>query len=140
MSTTATHGSEGYVELQLPGGSTWIDISDKVHNASLAFSRETAETSTFGTKDKSYVPGLRDATLSIDYYTDDNLRGYLFDCWLNSGTCKLRLGPDGNDAGKERLTAEFLITSFGDGGSISSVVGGQAQFQRTGGVTRDTWA
>ena len=139
MSQTATHGSEGYVELQLPGTTTWINISDKVHNASLAFSRETADTSTFGQKDKTYVVGLRDATLSCDYYNDDQLRGYLYTCWLDSKPCKLRLGPDGPTTGKERLTANFFLTTFGDGGSISSVVGGQAQFQRTGPVARDVW-
>jgi hypothetical protein len=147
MSTTATHGLNQYVEIENPGPGAaggvvqgaYFNVTSKVTNVNMAFDRENADTSTLGEGDKTNLPGQRAGSFSMDSYNDPALRDLVWNILMSSTPVRVRYGPQGNGQGKERMTAYFNITSFGEGGSISSAVGGSLSFTRTGPTTRDAW-
>ena len=62
---TFTHGSECDVY-----GDGWY-LSEYFNSAGMPQSRDTAETTTFKKKTKTYIPGLRDNTMSLEGFSDE---------------------------------------------------------------------
>lgn len=140
MSDTATHAMDTYVGIEDPDNlGTFIDVSEKAHNARMAFSRGDVDTSTFGQGDMTGLSGMRDATFSIDVYGDSDLNELLYNIYMSKDPVRARYGPEGNAVGKERYTAKFNMTGWEPSGSVNAVNGASVNFHRTGGTTRDTF-
>ena len=140
MSNTATHAMHSVVKVEDPATpGTYVDITEKVSNAAPAFDRDNVDTSTFGQGDKTNIVGQRGATMPIDGFMDQGLRNLLWKIYLSDSPVSIQYGPEGDAEGKERQTADFNLTGFGDGGNVSSAVATSPQFIRTGPTTRDTW-
>lgn len=140
MSSTASLAMHAYIGIEDPSSpGTFIDVSDKCSNVQNAFTRDDIDTSTFGQGDKTSLMGMRDATFTLDYLSDTVIRSLLWEIFMQDDAVRVRYGPNGNASGAERQTAYFNMTGFGDGGSVSSAVGGNVSFHRTGATTRDTF-
>lgn len=135
----ATQGYKQVVKIEDPASpGTYVDVTNNCTNAAAAFSRDNLETSTFGQGDKTNLSGMRDGTFSIDYMMDQALRDLLWKVFLSDAPVSVQYFPEGEDTGRELMTADFNMTNFGDGGNIGAAVGGPAQFHRTGATTRTT--
>ena len=130
---TFTHGKEAVFKVDDSGG-TLRDISNVLNTASLAREVDTAETSVLGDDDKTYIPGLRDATVSVEGMADITTSGYM-DGLLGSIT-EFEFYPAGTGAGQVKYTGSCILTSFETGAELGGAVTVSGEFQITGPITR----
>jgi len=132
------HGKDAVVQLDNGAGSL-TNITAYLTQASLDRLRDMAETSVLGLNDKTYLPGLRDATFSAEGRFDPAIDQILHDdIGDNTNTKTLQYDPQGSVSGLPRYSVETWVTSYpittslGDPGSLSF------ELQCTGAVTRTT--
>lgn len=127
--------------LKLNDGSSLRDVSAYLTQAGLNRLKELAETTTIGgSTDKTYIAGLKDATIPFDGNYDPTADDYFSTMYDNDASAAFEYYPYGTTAGNIKYTGSFLLssldidTSVGDKGSISG------EIQVTGGVTKGTAA
>lgn len=133
---TFVHGKSTHFEVDDTGG-TSRDISDTLTSVDFPETIETAETTAFGSTYKSYIVGLRDATISVSGIWDATVDGYFIG--TEPATRSFIYGPAGDTAGNVKYTGEAILTSFSVSNPVGDVVTYSADFQCTGGVTRTTF-
>jgi hypothetical protein len=129
------------------------DISAYSKEVTFPRKMDTAETSTFGSTQKTYVQGLSDTTISISG-SWDSTAGMLDTAGGNSTNLDAVLAaligattnpsfvyaPTGNAAaGKVGYYGTLIMTSYQVSGSIGDLVGFSAEFQIASGPTRITY-
>jgi hypothetical protein len=130
-----SHGKLIYVTLK-DGLDAVIDISAYTNKVDFPRSVDTAETTTFGLSDKTYLPGLKGATLSMEGIWDAEI-DRIIDSILGIET-DFQYAPQGNTAGKIMYDGAVICTSYNPPGSISDAVKWSASFIITGAVGRAT--
>jgi len=115
-----------------------FDFSSYFNDVSASTMVETAETSTFGSSAKEYIPGLKDGTVSLsglfegtaDTGTDD-----YFATILGAATKqKVIVATEGHANGSRAVMLESDATSYEVSGAIADVVQASAEFQSSEGV------
>jgi len=132
------HGSKAVIKFGTSGDtSTPTDISTYVKSVSFPEEAETHETTTLGATSKSYIAGLKDATISIDGAFDPTVDEHL------NGILGLEVafeyGPQGSDSGSVKYTGNCICTSYEAETPVDDVATFSAEFQVTGDVTRGTY-
>ena len=141
MSATAIHGSKQSIQIEDPDNpGTYIDVSDKLTDASPGYDKDNVNTTTFTEGDKTNISGQRGAVFSVNGLMDQELRDLLWTIYLSDDPVSIIYGPEGDASGKEKQTADYHLTGFGDGGNVSGAVGTAPAFVRTGGTTRSTFS
>lgn len=134
---TFTHGSRAVFKLH--DGTQLRDLSSAGTTCSLDISRDTAETTAFGNSSKTYIPGLRDATASIEGNRDATIEGYVYNSFISDTAVAFEYYPEGEGTGKIYYTGDCILTT---GPGPSSDVGDankwSAEMQVSGDVTRST--
>jgi TP901-1 family phage major tail protein len=120
------------------------NLSNTLNEISLPREIETAETTTFGTQDKTYIVGLSDATVSLsgmfDATADSAINAVISN--LKSGSiasASFTYGPSGSAGGKPQFTGQALVTSYEVSSPVGDVVTYSLELQVTGGVTGSTY-
>jgi len=136
---TFTHGSKATLKMGTAATPTVLfEVSNYFNSISFPQNRDTAETTTFGTGTKRYIPGLRDATFSAEGKAHIVIDDILNDLMDNPSPVDFEYCPSGGVTGTRRYTGKFFPTSFeatsetGDANSFTS------EFQISGDVARDT--
>lgn len=132
-----THGSKATFHLDDSGG-TLRELSTYLTSAGLQRLADMAETSTLGTVDKQYIPGMRDGTIPLEGNFDPTVDGYLAGVLGIEAELDWEYYPAGGPvgatkpkySGKARLASYDITTDTGDKATIS------AEVQLTGLVTR----
>ena len=117
-------------------GSTLRDISDVVNSSALSRSAETAEVTALGNNSKAYIPGLKDATISIEGMADVTTSGYLNGV-LGVSTA-WEFYPAGTAAGQVKYSGNGILTSLETSAEVGGAVSISGEVQVTGDVTRAT--
>lgn len=130
---TFTHGKDAVFKAA-DSGATLRDLSSVINSASLSRSAETAEVTALGDDSKAYIPGLKDATVSVEGMADVTTSGYL-DGILGSVTT-WEFYPAGVGAGKVKYSGSAILTSLETGAEVGGAVTVSGEFQVTGDVTR----
>lgn len=132
---TVIHGSKA--ELKLHDGGSLRDVSPYVTSTGLNRLQELADTTPIGgTLAKTYIKGLKDATIPLEGNYDVTADGYFQTMYDNTATAAFEFFPGGNTSGQPKYTGSFLLSSYnvttgvGDKGTIS------AEVQVSGVVTR----
>ena len=120
------------------------NISDTLNEISMPREIETAETTAFGSQDKTYITGLSDATVSLsgmfDATVDSAINTLITN--LKSGSissASFAYGPAGSAGGKPQFTGDALITSYELSSPVGDVITYSLELQVTGGVTAGTY-
>ena len=132
-----THGKNSVFKLDNSSG-TLTDISSYVNNVDFPETADVAETTTLGDGSKTYIVGLKDATLSITGLWDSALDGILGAVVGQAATLSFEYSPEGTTGGNIKYTGECILTSYAQSSPVGDVVGYSADFQVTGDVTRGT--
>jgi len=132
-----THGKDSVFKLDDSGG-TLTDISSYVNSVDFPETADVAETTVLGDGNKTYIVGLKDATLSISGLWDSTLDGILGAVVGQSATLSFEYSPEGTTGGNVKYTGECILTSYAQSSPVGDVVGYSADFQVTGAVTRGT--
>ena len=133
---TFAHGKSTDFAIDDTGGSS-RNISNTLTDVSFPQTIDTAETTAFGSSNKSYIVGLKDTTISVTGLWDATVDGYL------SGPAPASrsfiFGPAGSTGGNVKYTGEAIMTNYSQGNPVGDVVTFTADFQVTGAVTRGTY-
>ena len=133
---TFHHGKATNFSLADTGG-TSRDISDVLVSVDFPEIVETAETTAFGATSKSYIVGLRDATISVSGIWDSTVDGYIIG--TEPATRTFIFGPAGSTGGFVKYTGECILTNYSVSSPVGDVVTFSLDLQCTGGVTRTTF-
>lgn len=118
------------------------DLSSFVSSADFNRDVDVPESTVFGQDDRTYIPGLRGATLSISGFWDSTsttgVDEILDEVATKSTTSTFIFGPQGDTTGDLVYTGECLMTSYSISAAVDGIVNFTADFQVTGGVTRDS--
>lgn len=140
---TFRHGKNTYFALDGTAG-TLVNISDTLNEATMPRAIETAETTAFGSNDKTYITGLADATISLsgmfDASVDTQIGGDIAN--LKSGSVSsltFEYGPAGSASGRPKFTGEAIITSYEVASPVGDVVTYSLELQVTGAVSGTTF-
>jgi hypothetical protein len=134
---TFVHGKSTNFQIDDTGG-TIRDISDVLTSVDFPQTNDTAETTAFGATSKSFIVGLRSATISISGSVDATVEGYLDG--TEPASRSFVFGPAGSTSGNVKYTGEAIMTSYSVSDGVADVNTFTADFQVTGDVTRGTFA
>ena len=133
---TFVHGKSTFFSIDDTGGSV-RDISDTLTSVDFPETIDTAETTAFGATSKSYIVGLRDATISVSGLWDATVDGYFIG--TEPATRSFVFGPAGNTSGYVKYSGECILTSYSVSSPVADVDTFSADFQVTANVTRGTF-
>ena len=134
-----THGKDTAVKLD-NGAGALTDITAFLNSAGLEQLAEVAETTVFGDSNKTFIPGLKDASVSMEGRFDPTVDLILSDDLGASATKTVEYGPEGATTGKIKYSAEAILTSYSIDNPVDDVATFSAELQLTGVVTRSTFA
>ena len=131
------HGSDSVFKLDNSGGSL-TDISSYVNNVDFPQTADVAETTTLGASNKSYIVGLKDATISLSGLWDATADAIFGAVVGQSATLSFEYSPEGTGSGAVKYTGEAIMNNYAKSSPVGDVVGYSADLQVTGAVTRAT--
>lgn len=136
------HGKAGVFKLDNSAG-TLTDISAYCDNVDYPESVDEGETTVFGASAKSYLPGLRDATISLsgkfDATLDALMSGVLGVQGGSLASVSYEYGPIGSTTPNPKYTGECFISDYKINTPVGGVVTWSATLQRTSTHTRATY-
>ena len=133
---TFVHGKSTDFELDDTGG-TSRSLSNVLTSVDFPETIETAETTAFGATSKSYIVGLRDASISVSGLWDATVDGYIIG--TEPATRSWIFGPAGTTSSNVKYTGECILTNYSVSAPVADVVTFSLDLQVTGNVTRGTY-
>lgn len=128
------HGSKALFKIN-DVGAVLRDISTFLTSAGLPRDVDTAETSTLGTVDKTFIQGLRGASIPLDGNFDPTVDGYLAGL-LGAVATPWEYYPQGTGTGLIKYNGSALLTSYGINTDVGDAGKITAELTVTGAVTR----
>ena len=132
-----THGKDSVFKLDNASG-TLTDISTYVNNVDFPETADVSETTTLGADNKTYIAGLKDATISLSGLWDATADAIFGAVVGQSATLSYEYSPEGTASGKVKYTGEAILTSYAISSPVGDAVGYSADLQVSGAVTRGT--
>ena len=133
---TFAHGKSTDFAIDDTGGSS-RNISNTLTDVSFPQTIDTAETTAFGSSNKSYIVGLKDTTISVSGIWDATVDGYISGTEPASRSFIYR--PAGSTGGNVKYTGEAIMTNYAVNNPVGDVVTFSMDLQVTGSVTRGTY-
>lgn len=138
MAPTFKHGKSGYLSMSDTGGSTF-NASSGIDGSSLDRVCKMEETSAYGDDDRTYIPGLRDATIPVSAHFastyDEKLTGMIG----NSTATNWVWGPAGNTAGLRKHTGSAHLSKLSISVPVDGKISASFDMQVTGPITSTTF-
>ena len=131
------HGKSSVFKLDNASGSL-TDISAFVNNVDFPETADVAETSVLGASNKTYIVGLKDATISLSGLFDATVDAILGAVVGQTATLSYEYSPEGTASGKAKYTGEAILTNYALSSPVGDVVAYSADLQCSGAVTRGT--
>ena len=131
------HGKDSDFRIDNSSGSL-TDISGYVNNVDFPVTADTSETTVLGADNKTYIAGLKDATISVAGLWDATLDAILGVVVGQSATLSFQFSPEGTASGKIKYTGEVICNNYAVGSPVGDAVGWSADLQVSGAVTRGT--
>lgn len=131
------HGKDSVFKLDNSGGSL-TDISTYVNNVDFPETADVAETTTLGADNKTYIAGLKDATISLGGSWDATADAIFGAVVGQAATLSFEYSPEGTASGKIKYTGEAIMTNYAISSPVGDVVAFSADLQVSGAVTRGT--
>lgn len=131
------HGKDSVFKLDNSGGSL-TDISSYVNNVDFPETADVAETSVLGASNKTYIVGLKDATIGLTGFFDATADAIFGAVIGQSATLSFEYSPEGTATGKIKYTGECILTNYALSSPVGDVVAYSADLQVSGAVTRGT--
>lgn len=135
---TATYTGENGV-VKFVGGDSTVSAVASVRTFNIDQEVQTIESTVMGSGARSYIPGLRQFSGSMDLYLRDddagqrNLLSYA-NGGGSEGVAKIELYPSGESTG-QKLSGNVIITNFSITANFDGMVEATADFQGSGSLT-----
>jgi len=132
---TLAHGKNTVFKVADSGG-TLRDVSNVCNTGGLARAVDAAETTAFGQGDKSYIAGLRDATIPVEGFSDPTVDGYFAGILGFATPVAWELYPMGSATGLIKYNGSAILTRYETQASVGDVVKITGELQNSGTITR----
>ena len=132
-----THGKDSVFKLDNASGAL-TDISTYVNNVDFPETADVSETTTLGADNKTYIAGLKDATISLSGLWDSTADAIFGAVVGQSATLSFEYSPEGTTGGNVKYTGEAILTSYAISSPVGDAVGYSADLQVSGAITRGT--
>ena len=129
------HGKSSVFKLDNASGSL-TDISAFVNNVDFPETADVAETSVLGASNKTYIVGLKDATISLSGLFDATADAIFGAVVGQTATLSFEYSPEGTASGKIKYTGECILTNYAMSSPVGDVVAYSADLQVSGAVSR----
>ena len=131
------HGKDSVFKLDNSSG-TLTDISSYVNNVDFPETADVSETTTLGADNKTYIAGLKDATISLSGLWDSTADAIFGAVVGQSATLSFEYSPEGTTGGNVKYEGEAILTSYAISSPVGDAVGYSADLQVSGAITRST--
>ena len=131
------HGKDSSFKLDNASGSL-TDISSFVNNVDFPETADVAETSVLGASNKTYLVGLKDATIGLTGFFDATADAIFGAVIGQSATLSFEYSPEGTASGKIKYSGECILTNYALSSPVGDVVAYSGDLQVSGAVTRGT--
>lgn len=131
------HGKDSVFKLDNASGSL-TDISAFVNNVDFPETADVAETSVLGASNKTYLVGLKDATIGLTGFFDATADAIFGAVIGQSATLSFEYSPEGTASGKIKYTGECILTNYALSSPVGDAVAYSCDLQVSGAVTRGT--
>ena len=131
------HGSDSVFKIDNASGSL-TEISSFVNNVDFPETADVAETTTLGASNKTYISGLKDATISLGGVWDATADAIFGADVGQAATLSYEYSQEGTASGKVKYTGESILTNYAISSPVGDVVAFSADLQVSGAVTRGT--
>ena len=130
------HGKSSVVKIA-DGSDVLTDISAFVTKVSFKPSAAANDTTTLGKNSKTFIGGMKDGTIQIDFKFDPTLDVIL---WNARGTQRAwEYAPQGTTTGNVKYSGNAILTDFPFDSIVTDAVGGSCTLQVTGDITRGVY-
>ena len=145
--TQAIHGRETHFELENLAGALQ-DLSNQIKSIDFPEEAELLQVTAFKDTGHAYIPGFVGRKFSLDCNYSSTLyvqianmigKGNPTGGTANEGF-DFVYGPEGNTAGKVKITGKCLVAKNGLKPSVSDAIPQSVELQVTGGITLGTFA
>lgn len=126
------HGKDSYFKVASS------DLSTYLNNITVSRSADTADTTAFSSSTRSYVAGLKDATISLTGMFDATVYSTIAG-WLGTSQ-SWEYGPAGSGSGKVKVSGSGIVTAVELGSAVGEVVTASLTIQVSGAVTDGTFS
>ena len=131
------HGKSSVFKLDNASGSL-TDISSFVNNVDFPETADVAETSVLGASNKTYLVGLKDATIGLTGFFDATADAIFGAVIGQSATLSFEYSPEGTASGKIKYSGECILTNYALSSPVGDVVAYSGDLQVSGAITRGT--
>ena len=137
-----SHGKDAVFKLELDGSATPADISTYLTDISFPTTVETVDVTTLSAGSKSYIVGLKDATISLSGKWNTTWDQLVDGKIGNATSITYEYGPSGSATSPAdvKYTGEAFITNYSVTSGIGDAVNFSLDLQATGDVTRTVWS
>lgn len=137
------HGKDAYLGLEDSGATTLRAIGDYCDSIEIDRNVGMADSTTISQEDKTFLPGLAEATISLSGKWDDTATSgpdvVLAGNVGNDVSVGFEFGPAGNATGKVKYSGECFVSKFQVSAPLEGIVKFTATLQVTGAVSRGTF-
>ena len=136
MAPTFRHGKGAVFYFSTIGSTVGaINMSSGIDTTDLERAVDKAETTTYGDNDKTYLAGLRDATISASG-PFSSTHAKKFEAMLGNSTGGYFIfGPEGTSTGRRKYKGACIIESYKVGAPVGDKVTLEVGLQMTGAIT-----
>lgn len=118
------------------------DLSEYIDNVQFSDGVELAEITGLGSTSKSYIPGLKDATITISGRFDSEATGpeATLAAAVGGAAVAFEYGPEGSANGKVKRSGSVFVRSYAQTSPVGDVVAFTADLQVSGDLTTGTYS
>ena len=133
MAIVNRHGKSAFFSCSDAAAATLV-LSSGLDDLGFDRSLDTAEVTTFGENDRTYLPGLRGASMSWSGHFNSTQANRLDAMLGHSTSATCVYGPAGNTAGYHSYEFDANLTQIAIGSPVGDKVSMSGSFQVTGAV------
>ncbi|CAB5220407.1 hypothetical protein UFOVP238_46 [uncultured Caudovirales phage] len=134
---TFFHGRNTFFSIADSSGTVY-DLSPVLKQVNFPVTLDTPETTAFGSTNKSYVVGIKDAKFTCSGMYASSADVVLQGIFGYATARAFQYGPQGNTTGYPRYTGSCFLVNYQVTGAVGDMVGFSCDFQVSGSITRDT--
>lgn len=119
-----------------------VDISTKLNEVGFPRSKDEVETTTFGTEEKTFIPGYKDKTINLSGRFDPDIDAQMDALYNQDDEIAFFHYPAGRDVSGNPTPAmpeysgNVVLLGYDTSSTVGDVTGFTATLRITGGVTR----
>ena len=135
-----THGKDTVVKIDTAAsGNASADISDNCDTCEFSIDQEVQDITTFGANSRGFIPGLRNATISLGGPQDDDVDTVFMGGNEPTDGRDFEYGPEGETSGDRQYACKAIMTGYNPASGVGDAARWTAELQVTGDVSLGTY-